>query len=83
MRLLRQNPFQCMITFVVSSNSAIPNIRRSLQRLCIKYGKRVSYDGFEFFLFPEPDKLACALLQDCARAGLDIELHMSRQQLLL
>ena len=35
MRLLRQNPFQCMITFVVSSNSAIPNIRRSLQRLCI------------------------------------------------
>ena len=70
MRLLRQNPFQCMITFVVSSNSAIPNIRRSLQRLCIKYGKRVSYDGFEFFLFPEPDRLACATIAGLRSCGL-------------
>ena len=70
MRLLRQDPFQCMITFVVSSNSAIPNIRRSLQRLCTKYGKQISYDGLEFFLFPEPSRLACATIAGLCSCGL-------------
>ena len=70
MRLLRQDPFQCMITFVVSSNSAIPNIRRSLQKLCAKYGKPISYDGFEFSLFPEPGILACATAAGLRSCGL-------------
>ena len=39
LRITRQDPFQCCISFIVSSNSNIPNIRMGLQKLCRKFGK--------------------------------------------
>ena len=40
MRILRQDPFQCYISFIVSSNSNIPNIQTRLQKLCQKFGRK-------------------------------------------
>ena len=40
MRILRQDPFQCYISFIVSSNSNIPNIQTRLQKLCKKFGEK-------------------------------------------
>jgi len=51
-RLLQQDPFQCYISFIVSSNSNIPNIKTRLKNLCRKFGKRRIIDSNEFFLFP-------------------------------
>ncbi|MFB5610542.1 MAG: DNA-3-methyladenine glycosylase 2 [Nitrosopumilaceae archaeon] len=68
LRLLRQEPFQCFISFIASSNSNIQNIRRSLQSLCKKFGKKIVFEKKEFFLFPEPKILAKASnneLQNC------------------
>ena len=39
-RLLRQNPYQCYISFIVSANSNIPNIKTRLNNLCKKFGKK-------------------------------------------
>ena len=36
-RLLQQDPFQCYISFIVSSNSNIPNIQTRLKKLCNKF----------------------------------------------
>ena len=62
LRLLRQDPFQCYISFIVSSNSNIQRIKQILQRLCKKFGKKIIFDKKEFFLFPEPKKLALSKL---------------------
>jgi len=70
MRILRQNPFQCYISFIVSSNSNIPNIQTRLERLCIKFGEKRVKKEQEFFLFPEPKKLANASVNDIAKCGL-------------
>ena len=40
MRILRQDPFQCYISFIVSSNSNIPNIQTRLQKLCVTFGEK-------------------------------------------
>ena len=40
LRLVRQNPFQCYISFIVSSNSNIPNIKSRLQNLCKTFGRQ-------------------------------------------
>ena len=64
LRVTRQDPFQCCISFIVSSNSNIPNIRMRLQKLCKKFGAKVRFQKRNFFLFPEPKKLANATLQD-------------------
>jgi len=64
LRVTRQDPFQCCISFIVSANSNIPNIRMRLQKLCIKFGTKVRFQKREFFLFPEPKRLANATLQE-------------------
>jgi len=70
MRILRQDPFQCYISFIVSSNSNIPNIQTRLKKLSISFGKKKKKYGKEFFLFPEPEKLANASVNDIAKCGL-------------
>ncbi|MGD8637320.1 MAG: DNA repair protein [Nitrosopumilaceae archaeon] len=69
LRLLRQDPFQCYISFIVSSNSNIQKIKFTLENICKKFGDRVFFDGMEFFLFPEPKKLASALLEEIKNCG--------------
>ena len=64
LRVTRQDPFQCCISFIVSANSNIPNIRMRLQKLCIKFGTKVRFQKRDFFLFPEPKRLATATLQE-------------------
>jgi len=70
LRLIRQNPFQCYISFIVSSNSNIPNIKSRLENLCKTFGRRKIVDEREFFLFPEPSDLANASVLDIKKCGL-------------
>ena len=70
MRILRQNPFQCYISFIVSSNSNIPNIQTRLQKLSNRFGEKKIIDNKEFFLFPKPEKLANASITSIAKCGL-------------
>ena len=70
LRLLRQDPFQCYISFIISSNSNIQKIRRVLQNLCKKFGEKVRFEGKEFFLFPEPRVLSKADRNDILSCGL-------------
>lgn len=69
LRLLRQDPFQCYISFIVSSNSNIQKIKMSLENICKNFGKKVFFDNNEFFLFPEPKILATASLQEIKDCG--------------
>ena len=64
LRVTRQDPFQCCISFIISANSNIPKIRMGLQKLCRKFGTKVMFQKKEFFLFPTPKMLAKATLQD-------------------
>lgn len=70
LRLLRQDPFQCYISFIVSSNSSIQNIRSSLYHICEKFGKKTTFHGMKFHLFPEPKKLARASNAELSSCGL-------------
>ena len=69
LRLLRQDPFQCLISFIVSSNSNIPKIKTSLENICKNFGDRVFFENKEFFLFPEPKILTSASIQEIKNCG--------------
>ena len=79
LRLLRQDPFQCYISFIVSSNSSIQRIRDGLQRICKRYGERAGFDGTEWSLFPTPEKLSGAKISDLARCGLGYRTKFVKQ----
>jgi N-glycosylase/DNA lyase len=70
LRLLRQDPFQCYISFIASSNSNIQKIRFVLQNICKKFGTKIRFEEREFFLFPESDILAKAKNNDLLKCGL-------------
>ena len=70
LRLMRQDPFQCYISFIASSNSNIQKIRFVLQNICRKFGPKIRFEEKEFFLFPEPEILAKAKKNDLLKCGL-------------
>ena len=68
-RLLRQDPFQCYISFIVSSNSNIPNIKTRLQNLCKKFGRQKKIESKEFFVFPEAKVISKASISEILGCG--------------
>ena len=70
LRLTRQNPFQCYVSFIASSNSNIPNIKLRLKNLCQMFGKRKTIDNIDFFLFPSANDLANATISNIQKCGL-------------
>ena len=69
LRLLDQDPFQCLISFIVSSNSNIQKIKNSLEKISKKFGTKVKFENQEFFLFPKPEKLAKATINEITDCG--------------
>ncbi len=70
LRLLRQDPFQCYISFIVSANSSIQNIKKMLQKLCKMFGTKVRFNGNYFYLFPDAKKIASAKKYELQSCGL-------------
>ena len=54
MRIVRQDPWECLISFLCSSAANIPKIKLNLEMLSKSFGKRVELDGFEWYSFPNP-----------------------------
>jgi N-glycosylase/DNA lyase len=69
LRILEQDPFQCLISFITSSNSNIQKIKSSLEKMSKKFGVKVKFDNQEFFLFPKPKKLANASINEIKSCG--------------
>ena len=64
LRLIRQDPFQCYISFICSSNSSIQHIKSMLENLCKKFGTRQEFEGHELSTVPKVETLANASMKD-------------------
>jgi len=60
LRIMRQNPLECLISFICSANSSIPNIKIKLTTLAELYGDYIGMDGYSFFTFPKLEALVSA-----------------------
>ncbi len=70
LRILKQSPWECMISFIVSSYNNIPRIKKIIFNISRFYGKRVFLNGYTNFSFPMPSDLANATQKDLRRLGL-------------
>lgn len=70
LRLIRQPTWECLVSFVIATNSNIPRIRRMISNICRRYGSTVLFEGLEYNLFPTPGALAEAQVKEIEECGL-------------
>ena len=70
-RILRQEPWEMIISFIVSQQNNIKRIRKCINLLCEKYGeKKQNEKGVEYFDFPTPQALSQATIEELYECNL-------------
>lgn len=70
-RILRQDLWETIVTFIISQQNNIPRIRRCVRSLCERYGReRVNFRGESYHAFPGPKELARAKLEELKACNL-------------
>ncbi|MBN1358736.1 hypothetical protein JW988_08205 [Candidatus Bathyarchaeota archaeon] len=70
LRIIRQDPWECLISYICATYKNIPAIKHMLLSLSSKFGEKIILDGMEFFTFPTPEKLANSTTKDLLECGL-------------
>lgn len=64
-RILNQDPFEVIISFIISANNNIPRIKKIIEKICEKYGKKM--DGY--YSFPTQKELAISTEKELFELG--------------
>ncbi len=68
-RILNQDLWECIISFIISANNNIPRIKKIIEAISKEYGTEVKWKGKVFYLFPTIDQLSNASVQDLRNLG--------------
>lgn len=68
-RLLKQEPFEIVISFIISANNRIPMIKRAIKNISKKWGEELNYNGETFYSFPTVEKLKEVTLEEIESCG--------------
>lgn len=68
-RLLNQEPFELLISFIISARNSIPVIMKTIKKICEKFGNEIEYKGKVYYSFPTPEELSKASLEDIQATG--------------
>lgn len=63
-RILNQEPFECLISFIISASNNIPRIKKIIDSLCKNFGQAIPYGNDTYYSFPKPETIASLTLDD-------------------
>lgn len=64
-RILQQDGWEMLISFIISANNRIPMIQRAINNLSERYGKFIDeYRGKKYYAFPTPEELSKVSVED-------------------
>ncbi len=69
-RLLNQDLWETIISFIISANNNIPRIKGIIERLSKQYGKQIKWNSQTYYTFPTPEELSKASVADLRTLGL-------------
>ena len=84
-RLLNQDLWETIISFIISANNNIPRIKGIIERISKKYGNQIVWNEEEYYTFPTPEQLGKASVEDLRKLGLgfrDIRVFETTQKVL-
>lgn len=84
-RILNQDLWETIISFIISANNNIPRIKGIIERLSKSYGRKIVYNNKEYFTFPTPEELRNVTVEDFRNLGSgfrDIRLYETTHMIL-
>ena len=84
-RILNQDLWETIISFIISANNNIPRIKGIIERLSKNYGKEIEWQGKKYYTFPTPEELKNVTVQEYRKIGLgfrDIRLYETTKMIL-
>lgn len=84
-RILKQDLWETLISFIISANNNIPRIKTIIERISKKYGNKITFKGKEYYTFPTAKKMEKATVQDFRELGLgfrDVRVYETVQRTL-
>ena len=84
-RILNQDLWETIISFIISANNNIPRIKGIIERISQKYGNEIEWNEKKYYTFPTPDQLKDVTVQEFRNLGLgfrDIRLYETTQMIL-
>ena len=84
-RLLNQDLWETIISFIISANNNIPRIKGIIERLSKAYGKEIIWEGIKYYTFPTSEELKDVTIEQYRKLGLgfrDKRLYETTQMVL-
>ena len=84
-RILNQDLWETIISFIISANNNIPRIKGIIERLSKKYGNEIEYNNEKYYTFPTPEQLKDVTVQEYRELGLgfrDIRLYETTKMII-
>lgn len=84
-RILNQDLWETIISFIISANNNIPRIKGIIERLSKKYGTKIIWNSQEYYSFPSAKQLENVTVEEYRQLGLgfrDIRLFETTQMIL-
>lgn len=84
-RILNQDLWETIISFIISANNNIPRIKGIIERLSKKYGSEIIYKGKKDYTFPTAEQLRDVTVEEYRKLGLgfrDIRLYETTKMVL-
>ena len=84
-RILKQDLWETIISFIISANNNIPRIKTIIERISKKYGDKIIFENKEYYTFPTPKQMEAATVKDFRDLGLgfrDIRVYETVQKTL-
>ena len=70
LRIVRQEPWECLISFICATYKNIAAIQQMLSKISVKFGEKKVFDGLDFYIFPSVKRLALASENGLMECGL-------------
>jgi N-glycosylase/DNA lyase len=70
LRLIRQDRWECLASFVLATNANIPRIQKMVSDISTRYGRKIEFEGQDFYAFPSSGDLADAPVANLRACGL-------------
>lgn len=64
LRIMRQDPWECLISFICATFANIPRIKGMIQNLCQRFGSKITQGGIQVYGFPRKEVLADASIHE-------------------